>query len=423
MGDCARNALQVLKSEVVDVLITDLHLNGSNGLDLIQSSLRIQPDLATIVVTGFGTLESAVEAMRHGVRDYVLKPISSRNLLAALDRALSEKPVQRPFNTDPPTEAASPLLSLGDDVMVNPKLRSVIKNAAQLVERSLPICIEGEAGVGKQLIARWIHRRAAQAGASFIRFACAELQEARPGSEPVHWRKSVCLRATAAQPSMLRCTLYFDQIVELPFWAQRQLLEMIEGICISAASVRDLDGLPVRVIAATDISLDAALADGRLYRGLYDALRLTRLSIAPLRERPDDIRAIVLHFLERLCRARIEIREPFAGWLPRKRGRPCSSSIGQEMSANWRMCSQSLFQLKMEMTSIVLCSDIPQFTLHSQLVKPSKCRFRETCDRSKDMSCVRSSGGTVATRQPRPELSECIDARCTGFSNTISEKR
>ena len=298
----ARDALQILKSESFDVLLTDLHLNGSNGLDLIQSSLRIQPDLAAIVITGFGTLESAVEAMRHGVRDYVVKPISSQNLLAALDRALSEKPIQRPLNRL--TEGTSPLLSLCDDVMVSSQMRIVFQGAEQLAESSLPICIEGEAGVGKQLIARWIHRRDAQADASFIRFACAELQEARPGSEPVHWRKSVCLRATpASQPSMPRCTLYFDQIAELPFWAQRQLLEMIEGICISAASARDPNGLPVRVIAATDISLDAALAEGRLYRGLYDALRLTRLSIAPLRERPDDIRAIVHHFLERFCRA------------------------------------------------------------------------------------------------------------------------
>ena len=295
-----RDALQILKSEPFDVLLTDLHLNGSNGLDLIQSSLRIQPDLAAIVITGFGTLDSAVEAMRHGVRDYVVKPINSQHLLAALDRALSEKPVKRPL--DRPTEGTSPLLSLCDGVMVSSQLRAAFKAAEQFAESSLPICIEGEAGVGKQLIARWIHRRDAQSDASFIRFACAELQEARPGSEPVNWRESV--QATAAsQPSMPRCTLYFDEIAELPFWAQRQLLEMIEGICISAATGRDPNGLSVRVIAATDISLDAALADGRLYRGLYDALRLIRLSIAPLRERPDDIRAIVHHFLERFCRA------------------------------------------------------------------------------------------------------------------------
>ncbi|HEV3302169.1 MAG TPA: sigma 54-interacting transcriptional regulator [Planctomycetaceae bacterium] len=295
-----RDALQILKSEPFDVLLTDLHLNGSNGLDLIQSSLRIQPDLAAIVITGFGTLDSAVEAMRHGVRDYVVKPINSQHLLAALDRALSEKPVKR--RPDRPTEGTSPLLSLCDDVMVSWQMRAVFKDAEQFAQSSLPLCIEGEAGVGKQLIARWIHRRDALADASFIRFACAELQEARPGSEPVHWRKSV--QATAAsQRSMPRCTLYFDQIAELPFWAQRQLLEMIEGICISAATARDPNGLAVRVIAATDISLDAAHADGRLYRGLYDALRLIRLSIAPLRERPDDIRAIVHHFLERFCRA------------------------------------------------------------------------------------------------------------------------
>jgi DNA-binding NtrC family response regulator len=299
-----RDALQILKSESFDVLLTDLHLHGSNGLDLIQSSLRIQPDLAAIVITGFGTLDSAVEAMRHGVRDYVVKPISSQSLLAALDRALSEKPIKRPLDMDRQTEGANPLLSLDDDVMVSAQMRTAFKDAEQLAESALPICIEGEAGVGKQLIARWIHRRDAKADASFIRFACAELQEARPGSEPVHWRKSVCLRATAAsQPSMPRCTLYFDQIAELPFWAQRQLLEMVEAACISAAGARDPSGLPVRVIAATDISLDAALAEGRMYRGLYDALRLTRLSIAPLRERPDDIRAIVHHFLERFCRA------------------------------------------------------------------------------------------------------------------------
>src|ERR1700730_4362426 len=151
-----RDALQILKSEPFDVLLTDLHLNGSNGLDLIQSSLRIQPDLAAIVITGFGTLDSAVEAMRHGVRDYVVKPINSQHLLAALDRALSEKPVKR--RPDRPTEGTSPLLSLCDDVMVSWQMRAVFKDAEQFAQSALPLCIEGEAGVGKQLIARWIHR-------------------------------------------------------------------------------------------------------------------------------------------------------------------------------------------------------------------------------------------------------------------------
>jgi DNA-binding NtrC family response regulator len=188
--------------------------------------------------------------------------------------------------------------------MVSSQMRAVFKDAEQFAKSSLPLCIEGEAGVGKQLIARWIHRRGTQPGASFIPIACAELKEARPGSEALDWQKRVDLRAAvASRPSPSQCTLYFDQIAELPFWAQRRLLETIECIWFSTASARDPKSLPFRVITATDISLDAALANGQLSRGLYDALRLTRLRVAALRERPDDIRAIVCHFLDRFCEA------------------------------------------------------------------------------------------------------------------------
>ncbi len=179
-------------------------------------------------------------------------------------------------------------------VVASPQTREILRQPALAAESDIPILIEGEGGNGKQLLARWIHQRSRESSSSFIHFACAAMKDAQPGAEHPDWRRFV-LGSPSGAPARAafasRHTLYVEHVEELPTWAQRQLLQCIERTWPCTPESANRDAARVRIIASTDKSLDPAVASGAFSRGLYDVLRLTPLCIAPLRKRPEDIRA------------------------------------------------------------------------------------------------------------------------------------
>jgi DNA-binding NtrC family response regulator len=253
-------------------------------------------------MTGYGTLESAIEAMRLGACDYLLKPFDSQKILEALDRALCFKslnPSVRLNHSDVAHCAAPPPINM---IAASPQMREILNSAELAAPSDIPILIEGEIGVGKQTLARWIDQSSREPNGCFIHFPCAALKDARPGAEHPDWQRFV-LRSASSDPAPVaaRCTFYIEHVEELPMWAQRQLLQGIERTWICSPEYANPDGARVRVIASTQTSLEPAVANGAFSRGLYDVLRLTPLSIPPLRKRPEDVRAIVYHFLDRFC--------------------------------------------------------------------------------------------------------------------------
>jgi len=298
-----REALEILKSQGVDLMFVDLRLANANGLDLLRTAHQLRRALVSIVITGYGTLESAIEAMRLGACDYLLKPFDSQKILDALDRALSLKSLNRsdrPHHSDVAHSAAPPI----NMIAASPQMREILSSAELAAPGDIPILIEGEMGVGKQILARWIDQNSREPNGCFIHFPGAALKDARPGAEHPDWQRFVLrlpFSEPAREPIAARCTFYIEHVEELPMWAQRQLLQGIERTWICAPEYANPDGVRVRVIASIQTSLEPAVANGTFSRGLYDLLRLTPLPIPPLRRRPDDIRAIVYHFLDRFC--------------------------------------------------------------------------------------------------------------------------
>jgi DNA-binding NtrC family response regulator len=299
-----QQAVELLKSQAIDLMFVNLRLADGSGLDLLRTAHQTSQQLMSVVITGCGTLESAVEAMRIGACDYIVQPFDREEILRALDRAQSYKRLNLspPSNpSDPGTGALPPAIQI---VVASPQMREVLESATLAAQSDIPILIEGEGGCGKQLLARWIHQRSREPDSSFIHFPCAGMKDARPGAEHPDWQRFV-LGSTSAEPASAsgaaQCTFYVEHVEELPTWAQRQLLQSIERTWPCAPEYANPHGARVRVIASAKMNLDPAVASGAFSRGLYDALRLTPLYIAPLRKRSEDIRALVFHFLERFC--------------------------------------------------------------------------------------------------------------------------
>lgn len=296
----AGNALEILSAESVDLLFVDLHLDDSSGLQLLQSALHRRPDLATVVITGYATLESAIDALRLGACDYLVKPFDKQTILASLERALLFKRfVALDAGKRPHDPQALPVTLVAASAL----LRSTLEDARSLADARVPVLVEGESGVGKQALARWMHAQSSAPNEPFVRFFCGTLKDARPGSEPCDWRRFIASPSTGGTENWgASGTFYADRVNELPLWAQRQLLEKIEaGWPLAIGSTAG--GPNARIIASAATSLEEDMAKGTLLRGLYDLLRGTSLAIAPLRKRPEDIRALVYHFLDRFCLA------------------------------------------------------------------------------------------------------------------------
>jgi two-component system response regulator HydG len=301
-----RQAIDILRSQAIDLMFVDLSLADANGLDLLRTAHQISRQLVSVVMTEQGTLQSAVEAMRLGACDYIVKPFDPQRILDALDHALAYKSVKLPGSPTPSDTgklSAPPPLNV---VAASPQMRESLENAALAAASDMPIIIEGESGVGKQMLARWIHQRDREPNGWFVHFPAAALQDARPGAEHPEWQRFVVgsastERANAYGSGADRCTFYIEHVEQLPMWAQRQLLQRIEWTSLSSSEYAPPDAARLRVIASTTTSLDPAVADGTFSRGLYDVLRLTPLSIPPLRKRPEDIRGLAYHFLERFC--------------------------------------------------------------------------------------------------------------------------
>jgi len=301
-----RQALEILRSQTIDLMFVDLRLADANGLDLLRTAHQISRQLVSVVMTGNGTLESAIEAMRVGACNYIVKPFDAQNILNALDHALAYKSskVSARANHGDVGNSSSPLPI--NMVAASPQMRESLNSAALAAPSDMPILIEGESGVGKQMLARWIHERNREPNGGFVHFPSGALKDARPGAEHPEWQRFVVgsassERANDCRSSADRCTFYVEHVEQLPMWAQRQLLQRIEWTSLSSSEYARPDAARVRVIASTATSLDAAVADGTFSRGLSDVLRLTPLSIPPLRKRPEDIRGLAYHFLERFC--------------------------------------------------------------------------------------------------------------------------
>ncbi|MGO9409402.1 MAG: sigma-54-dependent transcriptional regulator [Spirochaetia bacterium] len=290
---------QTLYEREFEVVLTDLMLPDGSGLDVLQAA-RARPYLPEVLlITAYGTIDSAVEAVKGGAFDYLTKPLSTQKLLLAVERAMERRNLKREVREL--RNAVEGRYAPENIVAASPGMRKVLEMVNIVRTSDSSVLIQGESGTGKELVARAIHYRGPRAARSFIALNCAALPETLLESELFGHAKGAFTGATAEKKGLFEeadgGTLLLDEIGDMPAALQAKLLRVLqEGEVrrVGSASVRKVD---VRIIASTNKDLAALIRSGAFREDLFYRLAVIPISIPPLRERKEDIEPLCRHFM------------------------------------------------------------------------------------------------------------------------------
>jgi len=305
IADSAEHAYRVLESNAIDVVLLDLKLPGAGGLEALHQIRERRPDVVIIVVTGYGTVQSAVQAMKNGAYDYVTKPFSMEELRLLLERVSSNlklKTENRMLR-----EKIKSKQGFGSIVGRAPEMEKLYRIIAKAAQSTHPVLILGESGTGKEMVARSIHFSGPFRDKPFIPVDCGSLVPTLIESELFGYVKGAFTGAVQSRDGLLAIaeggTVFLDEVGELPVDLQAKLLRAIQEREIRPVGSTRRIAINVRILAATNRDLEQAVAQGTFRRDLYFRLNVLSLRIPPLRERRQDIPLLAAHFLERLSRA------------------------------------------------------------------------------------------------------------------------
>lgn len=304
-ADSAEQAYRILDSQSVDIVLLDLRLPGASGLEALREVKKRRPDAVIIIITGYATVPSAVQAMKQGAFDYITKPFTLEELRLLLERATEEQKKtaqKRVLRED--MRSKQGFGSLVGKASEMERLYRIITKAAQ---SSHPVLIMGESGTGKELVARSIHYNGPNRDKPFIPVDCGSLVPTLIESELFGYVRGAFTGAVRSKEGLLQIanggTVFLDEIGELPVDLQAKLLRAIQEHEIRPVGSTKRVPIDVRVLAATNRDLETEVAEGNFRRDLYFRLNVLTLRIPPLRERKQDIPLLVEHFLDRLTRA------------------------------------------------------------------------------------------------------------------------
>ncbi len=300
LADAARK----MTGNRLDLVITDLKMDDGTGLDVLKEVKRSMPDTEVIVMTAYGSIQSAVEAMREGAHDYLTKPFDKDALLVSVQKALEHK---RLLNENLELkELVGARFSLGGIVGVSQKMQKVFK----LVEKSIPVnstvLIQGESGTGKELIARSIHFDGPRKKGAFVAVNCAAVPENLIESELFGHEKGAFTGAIETKKGKFEAagggTIFLDEIGDMSMELQAKLLRVLQEMKIERVGGTELIPVDVRVIAATNKNLQEEVAKGSFRDDLFFRLNVIVIDIPPLRERKEDIPPLIDHFKKKLLK-------------------------------------------------------------------------------------------------------------------------
>ena len=295
------SAIESIRSTQPDVVLTDLRLGDIDGLEVLRQCKQISPFTEVIVMTAYGTIESAVEAMHIGACDYIQKPFSEAELVLKLERAIERRNL---------TAAVSMMatdfrerFSFENIIGRSTAVRDVISRIIRIAPTDATVLITGESGTGKELVARAIHANSKRADRLFVPVNAAAISETLLESELFGHARGAFTGAVSARKGLLEeangGTFFFDEIGELSPALQAKILRALQEGEIRRIGENKPIAVDVRVIAATHIDIPQAIAEKRFRQDLYYRLNVTRIHLPPLRERRDDIPQLAEFFLRR----------------------------------------------------------------------------------------------------------------------------
>jgi len=300
----AEQGLKLLRQETVDLVVTDLKLPGMDGLEFLHAVKRTNAALPLVVMTAYGTVETAVEAMKAGASDYVLKPFSLAEMKMVIQKELDVRRLREENRTL--REALGQKYAHPNVVTRSAKMQEVLAIVERIAPTNSTVLLGGESGVGKDLIAHVLHEKSRRASGPFIKINSTAIPESLLESELFGYEKGAFTGATATKPGKFELadkgTLFLDEIGDVPPATQVKLLRVLQEREFERLGGTRTLKVDVRLVAATNRDLRAALEEGTFREDLYYRLNVVPIDIPPLREHTEDIPDLVQLFIERFSR-------------------------------------------------------------------------------------------------------------------------
>ncbi|MGA8027284.1 MAG: sigma-54 dependent transcriptional regulator [Bryobacteraceae bacterium] len=303
--DGAPTAEQALPlSTVAHLIITDLRLPGMNGLEFVQQLQARGIQAGIIVITAHGSVETAVEAMKLGAADFLQKPFSLDHLTAVVQRVMAVQSMRA--ENQRLREELDQRYQFDNIIGRSPAMREIFHTVERVAPTRATVLLAGESGVGKDMIARAIHQHSPRKNHAFVKINCTALPENLMESELFGYDKGAFTGANVSKPGKFeqadQGTAFLDEIGDVPGHIQVKLLRILQERQFERLGSNVTRNVDVRVIAATNVDLRAALEEGRFREDLYYRLNVVPIGIPPLRERREDIPFLAIHFVHKLSK-------------------------------------------------------------------------------------------------------------------------
>lgn len=294
-------ASKILKREEFDVIVTDLKMKGLKGLDLLEEAKSVAPMTPVIIITAFGTIESAIKAMKMGAYDYITKPFQMDELVLTVKKALENRLLKKEVvRLKKEVESRYHFHHL---IGKSPSMLKIYDLIERISDTSSNVLITGESGTGKELVAKAIHYNGVRKEGPFIPVNCAAIPEPLLESELFGYKKGAFTDAKADKKGLIfeadEGTLFLDEITEMPPTLQAKLLRVIEEKEVRPLGDTNSYPIDVRIISSSNRDVGSFIQQGRFREDLYYRLKVIDIELPPLRERREDIPLLVQHFIHR----------------------------------------------------------------------------------------------------------------------------
>lgn len=305
LAENGQQAIDILRQEEVDLVLTDLRMKGRDGMAVLAETKNLWPSTEVVVITGYASVDTAVEAMRHGAYHYIAKPFKINELRAIVEKALEKSFLRKEIyslrqRVNAEVGASSRIVGQSQKIQA---LRETIQQVAQL---DCNVLIQGETGTGKELVARTIHEFSPRAKNRFVAFNCGAFSEELITSELFGHERGAFTGANKIKKGLLELaesgTVFFDEVGELPLSMQVKLLRVLQERTLMRVGGTEEIAIDVRVLAATNKDLKKEIAEGSFRTDLFYRLDVLAINVPSLSERREDIPLLAGHFLAKHTR-------------------------------------------------------------------------------------------------------------------------
>jgi len=305
-------ASKILKKEEFDIVITDLKMKGLKGLDLLEEARQVAPMMPVIIITAFGTIESAIKAMKMGAYDYITKPFQIDELLLTVRKALETHLLKKEvIRLRKEVESRYDFHQL---IGKSPSMQKIYDLIERISDSSSNVLITGESGTGKELVAKAIHYNGVRKEGPFVAINCAAIPETLLESELFGYKKGAFTDAKSDKKGLIfeanEGTLFLDEITEMPLTLQAKLLRVVEEREVRPLGDTNSYPIDVRIISTSNRDIASLIQQGRFREDLYYRLKVIDIEMPPLRERREDIPILVQHFIHKFSK---ELKKGISG--------------------------------------------------------------------------------------------------------------